>query len=288
MKIFRKTNAVLKCSLFLFVSTVLLFGCSSGSNEDVATDVTTPNQPSHQEELSTQQVASKSLTLKEILSSPDLLTLNDTFKGEILEVKDIKDYTFLKMKDPTDTAWVAVSRTSKQLEAGESVQISNASVMSNFISKTLNKTFDLIIFGQVVGMEKVEHSIPTEVSYGGQGSSMSAGEHAAIKVEKATGSNAYTVEEIFTKSDALKDKEIVVRGTIVKYNEGIMGKNWLHLQDGTGSAENHNNDITVTTDAHSVVGATVVAKGVLHVGKDFGAGYSFDAIIEDAHIQIDQ
>ena len=144
----------------------MLFGCSSGSNEDVAKDEATSGQPPYQQEL--QPAVSKSLTLKEILSSPDLLTLNDTFKGEILEVKDIKVYTFLKLKDSTDTAWVAVSKTSNQLEAGQNVEISKASVMSDFHSKTLNQTFDLIIFGQVVGMEKVEHSTPTVPSYGGK------------------------------------------------------------------------------------------------------------------------
>ncbi len=280
MKIFRKTNAVLKCSLFLFVSTLLLFGCSSGGDEDVAKDATAPKQTSYQQESKTQPMASKSLTLKAILSSPDQLTLNDTFKGEILEVKDINVYTFLKLKDSTDTAWVAVSKTSKQLEVGQDVEISKASVMSDFHSKTLNQTFDLIIFGQVVGMEKVEHSTPAEAS--------SAGKSVAVEVGKASGSNAYTVEEIFAKSDELKDKEIVIRGTVVKFNGGIMGKNWLHLQDGTGSAENQNNDITVTTNANSSVGATVVAKGVLRLAKDFGGGYTYDAIIEDAQIQSDQ
>jgi hypothetical protein len=114
------------------------------------------------------------------------------------------------------------------------------------------------------------------------------GKSASIKVEKASGPNAYTVEDIFAQRGTLKDKEIVIRGTVVKYNEGIMGKNWLHLRDGSGSAENHDNDITVTTVGHSSVGDTVVAKGVLHVGKDFGGGYSYDAIIEDAQINIDK
>ena len=67
-----------------------------------------------------------------------------------------------------------------------------------------------------------------------------------------------------------------------------MGKNWLHLRDGSGSAENHDNDITVTTVGNSGVGDTVVAKGVLLVNKDFGAGYSYDVILDNAQINIEK
>ena len=40
--------------------------------------------------------------------------------------------------------------------------------------------------------------------------------------------NARTVAEILTKTAELKDKPVVVSGKVVKYNPGIMGKNWIH------------------------------------------------------------
>jgi len=83
----------------------------------------------------------------------------------------------------------------------------------------------------------------------------------------------------------LKNKDVVVRGKVVKFLGGIMGKNWMHLQDGTGSAEKGDNDITVTTDEKVSVGDVVTVKGTLAADKDFGAGYRYEVIIENAKVQ---
>jgi hypothetical protein len=76
-----------------------------------------------------------------------------------------------------------------------------------------------------------------------------------------------------------------VRGKVVKYNEGIMGKNWIHLRDGTGSVEKETNDVLVTSSSPAKVGDIITAKGVVHTNKDFGAGYSYKVLVEDATLQ---
>jgi len=108
---------------------------------------------------------------------------------------------------------------------------------------------------------------------------------ADIKVAKATGANAWTVAEINAKAQDLKDKPVVVRGKIVKYNPAIMGKNWLHLRDGSGSAADGTNDILVTTVAEAKLGAVVTIKGIARTEKDFGSGYAYKVIIEEASIE---
>ena len=77
---------------------------------------------------------------------------------------------------------------------------------------------------------------------------------------------------------------MTIRGKVVKYNGGIMGKNWLHLRDGSGKAEANDNDLTVTSQDTAAVGDVVVVKGVVRVDKDFGAGYAYPVIVEDAKI----
>jgi hypothetical protein len=71
---------------------------------------------------------------------------------------------------------------------------------------------------------------------------------------------------------------------VVKFNPGIMGKNWVHLRDGSGKQEKGDNDITVTTQDMTSVGDTVVAKGMVRLDKDFGAGYAYPVIVEDARL----
>lgn len=105
-----------------------------------------------------------------------------------------------------------------------------------------------------------------------------AAEKSAIT--KAKGE--YTVEELYAKKSELSGKKVSVRGKVVKFNAGIMGRNWVHLQDGSGKPGT--NDITITTNQSAKMGDTVSATGVMAVNKDFGGGYNYEVIIEDAAI----
>lgn len=91
-----------------------------------------------------------------------------------------------------------------------------------------------------------------------------------------------TVEAIFTQGEELSGKEVTLRGKVVKFSADIMGKNWVHIQDGTGAEGT--NDLTVTTAAVVNVGDVVVVKGTITTEKDFGFGYYYDLIIEDGEI----
>ena len=106
-----------------------------------------------------------------------------------------------------------------------------------------------------------------------------------IKVEKAKGADAYTVSEAYEKAGKLDKKAVVVRGKVVKVSTGIMGKNWVHLRDGSGDPGKGTNNLVVTTQDVPKVGDVVTAKGTLHKDKDFGAGYLYKVIIEEATVK---
>lgn len=94
-----------------------------------------------------------------------------------------------------------------------------------------------------------------------------------------------TVQEIYQEKAKLNGKRVALRGKVVKYSEAIMGKNWLHLRDGTGKEPA--NDITVTTQSKAKVGDTVLVEGKVTLDKDLGAGYKYDVIIEDAKVKVE-
>ena len=96
----------------------------------------------------------------------------------------------------------------------------------------------------------------------------------------AAAKDVVKVEEVFAKKDTLNGRKITVKGEVVKFNSGIMGKNWVHIQDGSGKPGT--NDLTATTQDSAKVGDKVIITGTLAVGKDFGAGYIYEAIIEEA------
>jgi len=112
-----------------------------------------------------------------------------------------------------------------------------------------------------------------------------ASPNKTIKVKKASGPNAYTVAELYEKRSDLDKRDVVVRGQVVKVSAEIMGKNWIHLQDGSGDPSKGTHDIVVTSPDLPSVGDTVTAKGTLLKDKDFGYGYSYPVIVEQASVK---
>ncbi len=194
-----------------------------------------------------------------------------TVTGEVLEVKDVDSYTYLRLKTQDGETWAAVGTA--PVKKGAKVTIENTSVMKNFESKSLKKTFPTIVFGNLAGAGAGAPAVAKAV------------DTSPIKVPKATGANARTVAEVMAKPAALKDKPVQVRGKVVKFNAGIMGKNWIHLRDGTGSAADGTDDLLVTTAASAKLGDVLTVSGVVHTDKDFGSGYSYKVLIEDATLQ---
>ena len=225
----------------------------------------------------------------------------EAFKGKILEKQDASVYTYIHLEDGAGKKfWAAVPQT--QLEIGEEIALKGGSVMTNFNSKTLNRTFESIVFasGFVRGSENKTVGTPggadgsssgavqPKVGPQGMASQSSGGSTSAIvsfsgvKVEKSTAQNGYTVGEIFAKAVNLNDQKVTVKGRVVKMSPNIMGKNWLHIQDGTGDPTANTHDLVVTSSAIVEKGTIVSLEGVLAAGKDFGFGYKYDVLIEDA------
>lgn len=101
-------------------------------------------------------------------------------------------------------------------------------------------------------------------------------------IEPAKGGT--TVEGVWKARTALAGRSVTVRGKVVKFTGGVLGVNWLHLQDGTGSAADGTNDITVTSDAQAAVGDVVTVTGTVTLNKDLGSGYNYPVLIERAQI----
>lgn len=106
-----------------------------------------------------------------------------------------------------------------------------------------------------------------------------------ISVEKAKGANAYTVAEVHAKGTALDKKKVAVRGKVVKVSQGIMNRNWIHLRDGSGDQAKGTNNLVVTSQDAPEVGDVVTASGTLAKDKDFGAGYRYAVILEQATVK---
>jgi hypothetical protein len=204
-----------------------------------------------------------------------------TLGGEVLESLDVDSYTYLRLKTKDGETWAAVNRT--MVQKGARVTIENPVVMRDFESKALNRKFDRIVFGTLAGPAGAAGKGGNlGALHAGVGRSADVGD---VKVAKATGPNARTVAEIVTRSAELKDKPVVVRGKVVKFTPAVLGRNWVHLRDGTGSAADGSDDVLVTTADEAKVGDVVLATGVVHTNRDLGSGYSYKVLVEEAKLR---
>jgi hypothetical protein len=210
--------------------------------------------------------------------------------GTVLETLDASSYTYVRFETPDGEVWAAVPQA--RLEIGAQVVIANPQPMSNFESKTLGRKFDTIYFGTLVDQGASSPMAkgganPHGSKQGGMGKVVSDSEASAapIEVAKAGGATGRTVAELHAEMGDLDGKAVALRGKVVKYSAGIMGRNWIHLQDGTGDATAGTNDITVTSSATTAVGETILVQGTVAVDKDFGAGYRYAVIVEDASLE---
>jgi hypothetical protein len=205
--------------------------------------------------------------------------------GTVVETMDAGPYTYVRLKTANGDVWAAVNEA--KLKVGSEITVGNAMWMEKFESKTLNRKFDRILFGSLMtpgeaGALPPGHPVTTEATTL-QAPQAGAAEPDA-KVERATGKDARTVAEIYASKAILKGAEVVVRGKVVKFNPEIMGRNWIHLRDGSGSADKQDNDLTVTTTDTVAKGDIVTVRGKLALDKDFTAGYAYPVIIEDAKV----
>ena len=176
--------------------------------------------------------------------------------GKVIETMDGGNYTFMNIEHNGRTTWVATGRMKVMI--GQDISLKPGMTMTNFESKTLNRTFETIVF--------------------------SAGPTEPISIDKATGADAYTVSELYEKVASLENKRVVIRGKVVKFSPGIMGKNWVHIQDGSGDSSAGTHDIVVTSQETTSLGEVITMNGTLYKDKDFGSGYNFAVIVEEASI----
>jgi len=207
--------------------------------------------------------------------------------GKVVETMDAGGYTYVCLEKNGKKTWVAVSQM--KVVVGSKMTFQPGQEMPNFTSKSLGRTFDSIIFsgGPVVsGTAPAGQPAAGAMPLGASGSKAQVAEKdKAVKVEKAAGPNAYTVAEAYAKRSALDKKTVVVKGKVVKVSQGIMGKNWVHIQDGSGDQKKGTHNLVATSQDMAAVGDIVTITGTFAKDRDFGAGYLYKAIVEDAKVQ---
>ncbi len=187
-------------------------------------------------------------------------------------------YTYLNVSEGDKNFWIAVN--SKEVKVGETYFYVGGLLKENFESKELNKTFDeLYLIGNLVS-----------ANHGNQLSSNDAKNEDLGTVKESVSNSVKTnivrqngsvkISEIVNNPKKHEGQTVQIDGECTKINIGIMGKNWIHLKDG--SKDDY--DLVITSNDIVSVGSVVTIKGDVVLNKDFGAGYKYDLILENGVI----
>ena len=206
-------------------------------------------------------------------------------RGTALETMDAAGYTYVLLDTGEGQRWVAAQQT--PVAVGDIVQTDPGMAMQNFTSETLNRTFETIYFSGAL-----QNLSATALPAADPATAMPAG-HPTTTAAPDADFTVAAIEEgkdiawLYANKDSLAGQSVSLRGKVVKFNASILDTNWLHLQDGSGSAADASNDLTVTSAAEAAVGDTVIVTGNVVLDKDFGAGYTYPVLVEDATLTVE-
>lgn len=218
--------------------------------------------------------------------------------GRIAERLDVPPYSYLHLEQANGSRlWVAVPATS--LGVGEEVSVTEPHLMLDFTSSTLGRTFDRIYFGALAqepgsqGDGADPGLSPAEQGHIGAPPSSAermdphrhpgaGGEPLNHSVPRAEGPKGRTIAELHAQRDALAGDTVRVRGVVTRAVAGVLGRTFVHLRDGSGDERQGTHDLTLTTTEVPSPGQTLLFEGRLELDRDFGSGYRYPVILEDA------
>jgi len=264
---------VKKFSILLLISMTALV-LAACSNEEPAPKAATNEVP----------VATPAPTAE---TAPEAPATPGGTSGTVVETMDAAGYTYVYVDDGKEKIWAAAPQFA--VSVGDQVMVPEGMAMHNYHSQSLDRDFPVVYFVESV----LNASNPAAAAPASPDMQMPEG-HPPITGAKTPDEvdlkgitkveGGLTIAEIYGSKKDLSGKEVSLRGKVVKFSPQIMGTNWIHLQDGTGNAADGSHDLTVTSSILVKVGDTIVAKGPLTLNKDFGYGYKYDLIMENAAV----
>ena len=208
----------------------------------------------------------------------------DVHKVVVQEVLHVNEYTYIRVSEEGEERWIAAPTTA--VEVGATYYYGNSMEMKNFESKELNKTFETIYFIEKISTTEAESltplssPIPHPIGILNTDSTKSVIEKAEVNIEATEGT--ISIAELYQNKEKYNNTVVQIQGKVTKFNPAIMNVNWVHIQDGTNF--NGEFDLTVTTLEEVQLEDIITVKGKVILNKDFGAGYVYAVLIENATI----
>jgi hypothetical protein len=199
--------------------------------------------------------------------------------GTVAETIEAGGYVYLRLEDGT---WIAANNFA--VSVGDRVQYGGVMEMNGFHSTSLDRTFDSILFVSEASLAGNTGNDMPAATVQGHGSIGMQPQKSASVIAPAPGEvqalkDGKTISAIYAESAGLNGQLVSLNAKVMKVNESIMGKNWITLQDGTGS--DPDNRLLATSQEMIAPGTLVVAKGTVVTDVDLGYGYTYKVLLEE-------
>lgn len=197
--------------------------------------------------------------------------------GKVLDVLQTNNYTYCQMDVSGQVYWIAITKS--DIQRGQTLQFEQGPEMRDFHSQELNRDFSLLYLVQHFQVAGTAQGAVTSLS------NQEAPKPKIVKnkVHITPAKGAITLAELYAHKEKYKGKKVRIKGKVTKYNPEILGKNWVHIQDGTDYQGQF--DLTVTTQAKLSQGMVVTFEGTITLNKDLGSGYFYPVLMENATVQ---
>jgi hypothetical protein len=209
---------------------------------------------------------------------------NGLKKVIVQEVLQVSSYTYLNVLENGVKKWIAVPTMEAKL--GEIYYYTSGVEMRDFESKELDRTFESVLFlGYITPADSIDpESGIVDPNAKKEKPVTNAKQPTRDKLELNIDGveGGIRIEEVFKNAQQYAGKKVKIIGEVTKFNKAIMGKNWVHFQDGTTFEGAY--DLMITTQENLAVGDVVVFEGVIALDKDFGAGYFYKVILEEGAV----
>ncbi len=301
-----KTKGIISVKTFRFVYgvpvvLVLIVGCRNGNSSGPATSGDPGLKPAQRAAAETNADQPSAVSQPETPAGvKEKESVPDPLRGTVKETMRAGAYTYILLATDSGEHWAAARAL--PVAVGDEVELAGLAAMPKFHSPTLKRTFDVIQFAgsakvigggdglgaKTAGAEALSAALPSgHPSIDDVAVPPAAGASAATRAaDLVAESTAVSVADLHAKKAELDGKLVRIRGKVVKANRGILGSNWLHIRDGTGAPPE--NDITVTSKTgFAAKGNTVVIIGTVALDRDFGSGYKYDVIVENAVVRVE-
>lgn len=212
------------------------------------------------------------------------VNMADAHKDVVMEMRKIKvleavptsKYLYLNVSEGDQEYWMATGPT--EVEKGAVYYYNEALIRTEFESKEMQRVFDTIyLVTRIVPEAQVKNLKPVNTIASPPEETANSGESGMTGQDGVQEATAVRIADVLNDPGAFKGQWVEVSGTCTKVNEGILNRNWIHLQDGSADDK----DFVITSAATVREGDVVKMQAVVRLDKDFGAGYTYAVILED-------